>query len=114
MLMGAIAGSAMASASAMGSIIGPEMEKEGYPKEYGAAVNITSATIGLVIPPSNILIVYSLASGGVSVAALFLAGYIPGILTGIFLMIVSIFIAKTKGYKSVSYTHLTLPTKRIV
>ena len=66
MLMGAIAGSAMASASAMGSIIGPEMEKEGYPKEYGAAVNITSATIGLVIPPSNILIVYSLASGGVS------------------------------------------------
>ena len=51
MLMGAIAGSAMASASAMGSINGPEMEKEGYPKEYGEAVNITSATIGLVIPP---------------------------------------------------------------
>ncbi len=63
MLMGAIAGSAMASASAMGSILGPEMEKEGYDKEYGAAVNITSATIGLVIPPSNVLIVYSLASG---------------------------------------------------
>ena len=74
MLMGAIAGSAMASASAMGSILGPEMEKEGYDKEYGAAVNITSATIGLVIP-SNVLIVYSLASGGVSIAALFLAGY---------------------------------------
>ena len=62
MLMGAIAGSAMASASAMGSILGPEMEKEGYAKEYGAAVNITSATIGLIIPPSNVLIVYSLAS----------------------------------------------------
>ena len=87
MLMGAIAGSAMASASAMGSILGPEMEKEGYDKEYGAAVNITSSTIGLVIPPSNVLIVYSLASGGVSIAALFLAGYIPGILTGLFLMI---------------------------
>lgn len=98
MLMGAIAGSAMASASAMGSILGPEMEKEGYDKEYGAAVNITSATIGLVIPPSNVLIVYSLASGGVSIAALFLAGYLPGILTGFFLMLVAGIWAKRKGY----------------
>lgn len=99
MLMGAIAGSAMASASAMGSILGPEMEKEGYSREFGAAVNITSATTGLVIPPSNILIVYSLASGGVSIAALFLAGYIPGILTGLFLMLVAMFWAKKKKYK---------------
>ncbi|MDP2160786.1 MAG: TRAP transporter large permease [Flavobacterium sp.] len=99
MLMGAIAGSAMASASAMGSILGPEMEKEGYSKEFGAAVNITSSTLGLVIPPSNVLIVYSLASGGVSIAALFLAGYIPGILTGIFLMILAYFWAKKKKYK---------------
>ena len=98
MLMGAIAGSAMASASAMGSILGPEMEKEGYDKEYGAAVNITSSTIGLIIPPSNVLIIYSLASGGVSIAALFLAGYIPGILTGLFLMVVAYFWAKKKGY----------------
>ncbi|WP_431110613.1 TRAP transporter large permease [Winogradskyella poriferorum] len=99
MLMGAIAGSAMASASAMGSILGPEMEKEGYSKEFGAAVNITSATTGLIIPPSNVLIVYSLASGGVSIAALFLAGYIPGILTGLFLMLVATFWAKKKKYK---------------
>ncbi len=99
MLMGAIAGSAMASASAMGSILGPEMEKEGYSKEFGAAVNITSSTTGLIIPPSNVLIVYSLASGGVSIAALFLAGYIPGILTGLFLMIVASLWAKKKGYK---------------
>ncbi len=99
MLMGAIAGSAMASASAMGSILGPEMEKEGYSKEFGAAVNITSATTGLVIPPSNVLIVYSLASGGVSIAALFLAGYVPGILTGLFLMLVAMFWAKKKKYK---------------
>ncbi|WP_308991118.1 TRAP transporter large permease [Mariniflexile litorale] len=99
MLMGAIAGSAMASASAMGSILGPEMEKEGYSKEFGAAVNITSATTGLIIPPSNVLIVYSLASGGVSIAALFLAGYIPGILTGLFLMIVASLWAKKKKYK---------------
>ncbi len=99
MLMGAIAGSAMASASAMGSILGPEMEKEGYSKEFGAAVNITAATTGLVIPPSNVLIVYSLASGGASIAALFLAGYIPGIMTGLFLMIVASVWAKKKGYR---------------
>ena len=99
MLMGAIAGSAMASASAMGSILGPEMEKEGYSKEFGAAVNITSATTGLVIPPSNVLIVYSLASGGASIAALFLAGYIPGILTGLLLMLVASLWAKKKGYQ---------------
>lgn len=98
MLMGAIAGSAMASASAMGSILGPEMEKEGYSKEFGVAVNITSATTGLVIPPSNVLIVYSLASGGVSIAALFLAGYIPGILTGLLLMMVAAIWAKKKKY----------------
>jgi tripartite ATP-independent transporter DctM subunit len=99
MLMGSIAGSAMASASAMGSILGPEMEKEGYSKEFGAAVNITSSTVGLIIPPSNVLIVYSLASGGVSIAALFIAGYIPGILTGLLLMVVASFWAKNKGYK---------------
>ena len=98
MMMGAIAGSAMASASAMGSILGPEMEKEGYDKEYGAAVNITSATMGLVIPPSNVLIVYSLASGGVSIAALFLAGYLPGIMTCLFLMVVASIWAKHKGF----------------
>ncbi|MGI9544754.1 MAG: TRAP transporter large permease [Cyclobacteriaceae bacterium] len=98
MLMGAIAGSAMAAASSMGSILGPQMEKEGYSKEFGAAVNITSATTGLVIPPSNVLIVYSLASGGVSIAALFLAGYIPGVLTGLFLMIVAGIWAKRKKY----------------
>lgn len=89
MLFGAIAGSAAAAASAIGTFMSPEMEKAGYAKQFGAAVNITSATTGLVIPPSNILIVYSLASGGVSIAALFLAGYLPGILTGVFLMIVT-------------------------
>lgn len=86
MLFGAIAGSAIAAASAMGSILGKKMETEGYTKEFGAAINITSSTMGLVIPPSNILIIYSLASGGTSIAALFIAGYIPGILTGLLLM----------------------------
>jgi TRAP-type C4-dicarboxylate transport system permease large subunit len=99
MLFGAISGSAAASASAIGSIMGPAMKKEGYDESYSAAVNITSATTGLSIPPSNILIVYSLASGGVSITALFLAGYIPGILTGcgIMLMALSMFVYQTKG-----------------
>ena len=86
MLFGAIAGSSVAAASAIGSILGPKMEQEGYTREFGAAINVTSSSIGLVIPPSNVLIVYSLASGGTSIAALFLAGYIPGILTGLILM----------------------------
>lgn len=104
MMMGAISGSAVASASAIGSILGPEMKKEGYSREFGTAVNITSSTMGLIIPPSNVLIVYSLASGGVSIAALFVAGYIPGILTGIFLMIATSIWAKSKGYRVLGFS----------
>lgn len=85
MLFGAIAGSAVAAASAIGGVLAPRMEEEGYDRGVAAAVNISSATVGLLIPPSNILIVYSLASGGASVAALFLAGYVPGILVGVVL-----------------------------
>jgi tripartite ATP-independent transporter DctM subunit len=98
MLFGAISGSAAASASAIGSIMGPEMKKAGYEENFSAAINVTSATTGLAIPPSNILIVYSLASGGVSIAALFMAGYIPGILTGVALMIVGGIYAYRKKY----------------
>ena len=98
MLFGAISGSAMAAVSAIGGTLGPRMEKEGYEKSYSAAVNIASSTTGLVIPPSNILIVYSLASGGVSIAALFLAGYIPGFLMGLALMLVAYIYAKVKKY----------------
>jgi tripartite ATP-independent transporter DctM subunit len=73
------------------------MDDEGYPKTLGVAVNITSSTTGLIIPPSNVLIIYSLASGGVSIAALFVAGYLPGILLGVSLMIcAAIFIKKNK------------------
>ncbi|MCH7408600.1 TRAP transporter large permease [Belliella sp. DSM 111904] len=96
MLFGAIAGSAAAAASAIGGILGKRMEKEGYPKELGAAVNITSSTTGLIIPPSNILIVYSLASGGVSIAALFIAGYLPGIFIGLLLMLTAAIFVKRK------------------
>jgi len=89
MLFGAVSGSAVAAASAVGGFMGPQMEAEGYDKNFSAAVNITSATTGLLIPPSNVLIVYSLASGGVSIAALFLAGYLPGLLVGLSLMAVA-------------------------
>nr|WP_320120406.1 TRAP transporter large permease subunit [uncultured Marinifilum sp.] len=99
MLFGAISGSAAASASAIGAIMGPQMKKEGYDESFSASVNIASATTGLSIPPSNILIVYSLASGGASITALFLAGYIPGILTGFSIMLtaMSISIYQNKG-----------------
>ncbi|MEX0773603.1 MAG: TRAP transporter large permease subunit [Balneolales bacterium] len=89
MLFGSISGSAVASASAVGSFMAPQMEKQGYDRGYSAAVNITSSTTGLLIPPSNVLIVYSLASGGVSIAALFLAGYLPGAFTGLMIMLVA-------------------------
>ena len=103
MLFGAISGSAAAATSAIGSIMGPEMKKEGYDQNFSAAVNISSATTGLSIPPSNVLIVYSLASGGASITALFLAGYIPGILTGLAIMItaMSILTYKKEGVKGV-------------
>lgn len=100
MLFGAISGSAVAAASALGSMLGKSMEKEGYSKQFAAAVNVTSATTGLVIPPSNILIVYSLASGGVSIAALFLAGYLPGILTGLMLMVTAAIWSKYRKFPS--------------
>jgi len=99
MLFGAISGSAVAAASAIGGFMTPIMKKEGYDPAFSAAVNITSATTGMIIPPSNILIVYSLASGGVSIAALFLAGYLPGIFLGLGLMFVAAVIAKKRGYK---------------
>ena len=98
MLFGAISGSAAAAASAIGSIMTPEMRKAGYDPRFSAAVNISSATTGMTIPPSNVLIVYSLASGGVSVSALFMAGYLPGILTGVALMIVAALFAARAGY----------------
>jgi tripartite ATP-independent transporter DctM subunit len=98
MLFGAISGSAVAAAAAIGGLMIPLMQKEGYRRSFATAINITSSTTGLIIPPSNILIVYSLASGGVSVAALFLAGYIPGLLVGLSLILVSAVLALKQNY----------------
>lgn len=98
MLFGSISGSAAASASAIGTIMHPRMIADGYDENFSTAINVSSATTGLIIPPSNILIVYSLASGGVSISALFIAGYIPGILMGLFLMGVGAAYAYRKKY----------------
>ena len=100
MLFGSISGSGTAAASAMGSIIGPIEKEEGYDPNFSAAVNIATAPTGLLIPPSNVMITYSLVSGGTSVAALFMAGYIPGILWGLACMLVIYVIAKKKGYRA--------------
>lgn len=100
MLFGAVSGSSVAAAAAIGGTMAPLQEAEGYDKNYSAAVNIASAPTGLLIPPSNSLIIYSLVSGGTSVAALFMAGYIPGILWGLSVMIVAFILAKKYKYSS--------------
>jgi len=114
MLFAAISGSSVATASAVGSIMGPRMEEEGYERSFGAAVNITAATTGLIIPPSNILIVFSLASGGVSITALFLAGYLPGILVGLSLMLVAGVLAVRKRYPVAARTGWREMSKRFL
>ncbi|MBM7455696.1 tripartite ATP-independent transporter DctM subunit [Oceanisphaera litoralis] len=98
MMFGSISGSAVASAAAVGGTMAPMQRREGYSPTYSAAVNIASCPSGLLIPPSNTLIVYSLVSGGTSISALFLAGYIPGMLMGLGIMLVAGIIAKRRGY----------------
>lgn len=100
MLFGAISGSGTAAAAAIGGTMAPIEIKEGYDKDYIAAVNIASAPTGQLIPPSNTLIVYATVAGSVSVAALFMGGYIPGILWGLSLMVIAGFMAKKRGYVS--------------
>lgn len=98
MLFGAISGSGAAAAAAMGGTIGPLEEKEGYDPTYSAVVNIASAPTGMLIPPSNLMIVYSTIAGSVSVAALFMGGYLPGILWGLVVMVLAGITAKKRGY----------------
>lgn len=98
-LFGAISGSASAAAAAVGSMVRDGEEEQGYDKALCAATNAASAPAGLLIPPSNALITYSLVSGGTSVAALFLAGYVPGIIWAICCIIVAVLIAARKGYR---------------
>ncbi|MCD8090009.1 MAG: TRAP transporter large permease [Clostridiales bacterium] len=115
-LFGAISGSASAAAAAVGNMVAEGEEELGYDKAVCAATNGASAPSGLLIPPSNALITYSLVSGGTSVAALFLAGYIPGIIWALCCIIVAIIIAKKKGYtgtkEKFSFKNLGLVTLR--
>ncbi len=100
MLFGAMSGSGVAAAVAMGGILGPMEKEEGYSDEYIAVCNIASGPTGMMIPPSNIMIVYSTVAGSVSIAALFMAGYLPGILWGLGCMIIAGIMAKRRGYIS--------------
>jgi len=98
MFFGGVSGSSVADTSSIGALLIPMMVKEGYDREFSVAVTITSSTQGIIIPPSHNMIIYSLAAGGVSIGALFMAGYIPGIMVGVAQMIVAYIIAKKHNY----------------
>ena len=100
MFFGAVSGSSVAATSAMGSILSPLEAEEGYDPNFSAAVNICSAPTGILIPPSGPLILYSITAGGVSVAALFMGGYLTGILLGLCVAALTIYLAVKKGYKA--------------
>lgn len=102
MLFGGVSGSATADVSSIGTILIPTMNKAGYHKDFSVAVTATSATIGIIIPPSNAMIVYATVAGSVSIAGMFLAGIIPGILVGFSLMAVAYIISVKRGYQSES------------
>ncbi len=97
-----VSGSAVADAAAVGSVMIPAMKKEGYPGSYAAAVTAASATIGLVIPPSIPLVIFGLFTGA-NIAALFLAGILPGLLMGLFLICASAVIARRRGYPAAGW-----------
>lgn len=97
-MFGSISGSGIAAATAIGGVMQPLEEEQGYNKAFSAAVNIASAPVGQLIPPTASFIVYSAASGGVSVAALLMAGWIPGLLWALFCMLVAFVYSKKHGY----------------
>ena len=98
MLFGGMSGSSVADTASIGSILIPEMVRKGYDRDYSIAVTVTSSTQGLIIPPSHNAIIYAYAAGGLSIARLFLAGAIPGVLIGLFLLIPSYYIAVKRNY----------------
>ena len=95
---GGISGSASADTASLGSILIPMMVEQGYDDDFSTAVTITSSCEGLLVPPSHNMVIYAMAAGGVSVGSLFLAGYIPGALLAISLMIGSFIISKKRNY----------------
>ncbi|AUJ83445.1 MULTISPECIES: TRAP transporter large permease [Enterobacter] len=96
---GAISGSSVADTASIGSVMIPEMEKKGYPREYAAAVTASGSVQAILIPPSHNSVIYSLAAGGtVSIATLFIAGVLPGLLLGVSLMVLCLCFARKRGY----------------
>lgn len=98
MLFGGISGSAIADVSSLGTLEIPMMEEAGYDKDFSIAVTVASSCQGLIIPPSHNMVLYSMVAGGVSVGSLFCAGYIPGIMLGIFLMVGCYIISRKRNY----------------
>ena len=99
MFFGGISGSSVADTSSLGSVLIPMMTRKGYDRDFSVAVTVTSSTQGIIIPPSHNAILFSLAAGGtVSIQALFLAGYVPGLLIGVVLMGLSGWVARRRGY----------------
>ena len=98
MLFGSISGSAAAAVSSVGGFMIPEMNRKGYDRDFNVAVTTTAATTGLLIPPSNIMIIYSVAAGSVSISAMFMAGILPGVVSGLFIMLVCGGFAYAKNY----------------
>ena len=96
---GAISGSSVADTASIGSVMIPEMERKGYPREYAAAVTASGSVQAILIPPSHNSVIYSLAAGGtVSIATLFIAGVLPGLLLGVGLMVMCMGFAHRRGY----------------
>jgi tripartite ATP-independent transporter DctM subunit len=96
---GAISGSSVADTASIGSVLIPEMERKGYPRDFATAVTVSGSVQAILIPPSHNAVIYSLAAGGsVSVAALFVAGILPGLLMGLTLAVLCLIIAKRKNY----------------
>jgi tripartite ATP-independent transporter DctM subunit len=98
MMFGAVSGSATAAVSSVGGFMIPEMNAKGYPRDFNVALTTTSATTGLVIPPSNIMIVYAVVAQNVSIADLFLAGVVPGMLIGVLIMLTCRVLSYFHGY----------------
>ena len=96
---GAISGSSLADTASIGSVLIPEMEKKGYPRDFATAVTISGSVQAILIPPSHNAVIYSLAAGGgVSIAALFIAGILPGLLLGLTLAVMCLVIAKKRDF----------------
>ncbi len=96
---GAISGSAVADTASIGSVLIPEMEKNGYPRPFATAVTVSGSVQAILIPPSHNAVIYSMAAGGtVSVAALFMAGVFPGLLLGLCLAIYCLYVARKENY----------------